>query len=54
MGDGSGTALWFGAPEYEALAVVDDGVEQTVEVQTVAWGGVSGLWGAGPVGTAGG
>lgn len=35
MVDGSGTALWFGAPEFEVLAVVDDGVELTVEVQTV-------------------
>jgi transposase len=36
VGDGSGTALWFGAPEFEVLAVVDDGVELTIEVQTVA------------------
>jgi transposase len=28
--------LWFGAPEFEVLAVFDDGVELTVEVQTVA------------------
>ena len=43
MGDGSGTALWFGASEFEVLAVRDDGAELTVEVQTPA----------GPVGCSG-
>ncbi len=27
MGDGTGTALWFSAPEFEILAVRDDGPE---------------------------
>lgn len=34
MGDGSGTVLWFGVPEFEILAVRDDGAELMVEVQT--------------------
>jgi hypothetical protein len=31
----SGTALWFGAPEFEILAVRDDGAELIVEVQSI-------------------
>ena len=31
-----GTALWFGAAEFEVLGVVDDGGELVVEVQTMA------------------
>jgi len=34
VGDGSGTALWFSAPELEILAVRDDGHELVVEVET--------------------
>ena len=33
MADGS-SALWFGAPNFRVLSIVDDGYELTVEVES--------------------
>ena len=36
MGDGSGSVVWFSAPGFVQLGVVDAGVELVVEVETLA------------------
>lgn len=36
MGDGSAGAVWFGAPGFEVLGVLDDGPELVVEIESTA------------------